>query len=204
MGRAVNGRQGKLTPEWRRTGVRKGESRVIRGFVTGVLWGGLVAVICGVLVGICRVEGRIGNTLMVAAVVASLAIYDVIDSSWSASFYRKGGLSWGQDFLRYQAYAAPTYLLGGVIVLAFYGIWTLYADRGFFLVPGLVAIILYMVFLAIYWAIRGIESSLDWDRPGTPLQRFLASSNTRIAMSMLQILGAAIVVAAISLGLPSP
>ncbi len=163
------------------------------------VWGVIVGLITGVVAGVFEPLGIVGNLGVFITVVVGLAVFDIVDAGWSATFHRKAGLSWGQDWVRYATFSMPSILLGVVfaILLYFtYSGWT----AGWIDVPGIIAVLVYSILLAFYWLYRGLKSSQSWEKQGTGYEKFVASSNSQIGILMLRSLGAAGIVVAFSAG----
>lgn len=167
-----------------------------------VVWGFLVSLFFGVCAGLVPPSGAFSSILIMLVVLAGLVVFDLVDAAWSATFHRAEGLSWLSDVLRYLAYSIPAVLLG----LLFSGFcWFFFPDPlpDYVVHPGSLMLLFFAFILAFYWLYRGFQSSLaNVDRSGTGLEKFLASSNTRIAIWMLGSLGGAALVVAFGAGHP--
>lgn len=165
-----------------------------------LLWSFVVGLLTSVAAGAAGPQNVTGNILIVLAVVIGLAIFDIVDAAWSATFNRKPGLTWGQDWRRYAEYSMPTVAIGialvGLLYLS-YSLWS--AD--WLRAPGLLALIGYSILLAIYWIFRGLRASKSSLLPGTAYEKFRASSNTAIGASMFQSLSSACFIWAVDAGL---
>lgn len=161
-----------------------------------MIWGIIIGLITGVAAGVSNPSSFLGNFGMVVAVVCGLAIFDIIDAAWAATFHRKSGLSWLQDWNRYAAFSMPSILMGIVFGALFYIGYTWFTPY-WITVPGIVAILLYSVFLAFYWLYRGFLSSRNSNELKTGYEKFASSSNSQIGFLMLgSFQGAAMVMAA--------
>ena len=98
-------------------------------------------------------------------VLCGFCLFELIDACWSAIFHCKAGLTLTQDVLRYLAFSAPAVLLG--LLPLFLG-WMVEANQS----PasrfnfGLISFQVYILFLALYWMLRGLHSSRDWQKGG--------------------------------------
>lgn len=165
-----------------------------------LLWSFMVSLLTSVLAAAAGSLDLAGNVWIVISVVFGLAIFDVVDAAWSATFHRKSGLTWGQDWRRYAEFGMPTVAIGMALVAVFYISYSFWS-ADWVQVPGLLVLLFYSILLAVYWLIRGLQSSKGWSRPGTGYEKFRASSNTAIGVSMLQSLASACFIWAIDAGL---
>ena len=165
-----------------------------------LLWLFVVGLFTSVAAGAAGSLNLSNNVLILLSVVVGLAIFDVVDAAWSATFYRKPALTWLQDWRRYAEFSMPTVAIGIALVIVFYFSYSLWSAT-WIRVPELLALIVYSILLSIYWIFRGLQSSKTSLRPGTGYEKFRASSNTAIGISMLQSLTSAGIIWAIDAGL---
>ena len=163
------------------------------------IWGAIVGLLTGIGAGIIQPFSVVENLEIVAIVVAGLAVFDIIDAGWAATFHRKAGLSWWQDWVRYAKFSMPSILLGIVFVILVYFTYPRWA-ASWIEVPGIVAVLVYSILLALYWLYRGFKSAQSWEKKGTGYEKFIASSNSQIGILMLRSLGAAGIVVLFSAG----
>lgn len=164
------------------------------------IWLLVVGILTSVAAGVAEPQNLAGNISIILAVVAGLAVFDVFDAVWSATFYRMAGLTWLQDWRRYAEYSMPTIAIGIALTALLYSSYSIWSAE-WIKVPGLLALIGYSVLLALYWIFRGLQSSKSSERPGTGYEKFRASSNTTIGVSMLQSLSYACICWAVDAGL---
>lgn len=167
-----------------------------------VVWGFSVSLFFSVCAGLVPPNGAVSSLLIMAVVLAGLFLFDLVDAAWSATFHRAEGLSWLRDTVRYLKFSMPAIFLG----MLFLGLsWLLFPNPipDYVVHPGSLMLLSFAFLLAFYWLYRGFRSSLsNVERSGTGLEKFLNSSNTRIALWMLGSLGGAALVVAFGAGHP--
>jgi hypothetical protein len=157
-----------------------------------VVLGGVSALLICALVGVFPTILSLKLSGVLLWVVVGFAFFELVDAGWSATFFRKVDLTWSQDLTRYLRYSIPALILALPIILAG---WAVEANEARISTVnyGLIEFQVYVVVLALYWIAMGVASSRDEEKGGTQVERFLASSNTRIGLIMGRVVLAAIV-----------
>lgn len=166
------------------------------------IYGALTAIITAVISGIVPQTSVALSVLMVSTTLFGIMMFEVGDCSWSATFARKSGLTWSQDFKRYAAFSFPPLYLN--IALLLVGVITaryLFQYGGKDL--GLILLFVFAFVLACYWIFRGWLSSANFKEYAseTRWKRFQQSSNTRIGMLMLGSIFGALIFILLNAGL---
>lgn len=150
------------------------------------IYGIVVALITGAISGAIPQTSVSLSAYMISATLLGIAAFEVGDCSWSATFARKPGLTWRQDFSRYAAFSFPPLYLNAALLV----VGAIVAGQFFPGVGKSVGLILLFTFsfvLACYWIFRGWTSSAyfkEYDGE-THWKKFQKSSNTQIGILML-------------------
>jgi len=164
------------------------------------IWGAIIGFLTGTVAGVSEPSGVAGNIYIIVVVVVGLAVFDIVDAAWSATFHRETGLTWLQDWARYAGFSMPSILMGVVFTLVAYLTYPLWSPS-WIDAPGIIAVLVFSVALAFYWLYRGLRSSKSSEKQGsTDFEKFVSSSNSQIGILMLRSLGGAAIVVAFSAG----
>ena len=165
-----------------------------------VVWSFAIGLLTGIAVGLLSIKSGWGNLMMFSLILVGLTVFELVDASWAATFHRKQALSWISDVARYLAFSWPSLALGLILLTVFWANYD-YFSAEWIVLPGIFFFLLYSVVLAAYWIVRGLISSRDWQKQGTGLEKFLASSNTQIGLLMLRSLAGATIVMLFNAGI---
>ena len=172
--------------------------RAIFRYVFGIVISGFTALFAGLVVA----ESAISNVLLAAIPIVGIFIFELVDSSVSASVARKEGLPWFVDMVRYLKFSLP--ILGAGIVGILFAGWAFRgAEASRSNTLALFCLLGFTVALAGYWALRGYLFALPSEHrePGEGVwHRFRRSSNTEIAMAMASAISLAFLILASSAG----
>ena len=165
--------------------------------------GSIVALISGLGAGLVDPVDGWSSLLMACIPLGGLLVFEVVDGAYSATFFRKQGLSWGADFIRYGLFSFPPIFLGSALALvAAFGLWLGVLEN----VPavGWVAQFIFIIVLIVYWMGRGWFHAKDVayrTANESHWSRFVRSSNTRIGILMLKVTMGAVLFLALNAGL---
>lgn len=167
------------------------------------IYGVLISFLTGAISGVVPITSVTSSVLMVSIALFGIMAFELADCSWSATFSRKPGLAWAQDFKRYAAFSFPPLYINAALLL----VGALIAHYVF---PtngqnvGLVLLLIFALVLACYWLIRGWLSAGEADSPlvgKSRWQKFQKSSNTRIGVLMLVSIFGALIFILLNAGL---
>jgi hypothetical protein len=153
------------------------------------IWGGLIALVAGIGSGTVALDNTVSNVLMAAIPVGGAFLFMIGFSAWNATFLRKAGKTWLEDFLGY-AYSYVAILVMGVGAL----LAGTQADHVPYVrdlpSPGLALLVVLVLVAALYAIWLGAR---DREGPGeTPWQKFRGDSMTRLGVLMLSAIAGAI------------
>lgn len=105
------------------------------------LWGGLIALLSGVVAGTVPLDATSSNMAMPLAVIFGVFVFELSNSLWYATFHRFGGMTWPQQFVR-QSKFDFAFLAAGLVLVA----------AGLALsVSALLITAIYILGIAIFW-----------------------------------------------------
>jgi len=158
-----------------------------------IIFGLVVSLATSAVAGALPSEDAYQDLMMLFVVLMGLTLFDICDGAWAATFFRKEQLNWSQDFTRYALYSLPPILFGGILIVVFHEYFDFLQKNNIYQ-PGIFALFIYAIFLALYWMMRGFYSPSAKAGSNGRFSNFLKSSNTKIAFLMLQSIGGAIIV----------
>lgn len=166
-------------------------------------WGLVIAISTAVIGGILPLTGLVSSAALTVVTLLGITIFEIGDCACSATFSRKAGLTWREDFKRYAAFGFPPIIIGVAVLLSGVLVTGIYFPNQRHLL-GVILLFILIVIFAFYWLLRGWQFAGDsslreigesqWDK-------FKRSSNTRIGTVMLGTIAGTLIFLLLNAGL---